>query len=146
MMTIIRKCFSQPLLMLIWVVALLVSSTVVQAGNNSLLLNGITIVDTRTGNLSPDMAVLMDSGRITAIAPIAELAGSDAAQLVDARGKYLVPGYLDMHAHSADLEVAALHARLMLSNGITGYRQMSGSEQLLQLRHEGKIREINHIF
>lgn len=139
MMSSIRKCFSQPLLVLTWAVALAVTSAVVQAESSGLLLTGITVVDTRTGTLTPDRAVLIDGDRITAIAPLAELAGNDAVQVVNAQGKYLVPGYLDMHAHAAELDVAALHARLMLGNGITGYRQMSGSEQLLQLRREGKL-------
>jgi len=139
MMILIRKYVNQPLWVLTWIVGLAVTSNVAQAGNNSLLLNGITVVDTRTGSLSPDMAVLIEGDRISAIAPVAELAGSDTTQVINAEGKYLVPGYLDMHAHVTDLDVAAFNARLMLSHGITGFRQMSGSEQLLQLRSEGKL-------
>jgi predicted amidohydrolase len=59
---------------------------------------------------------------------------------VDARGKFLVPGYLDMHAHTAEETNSDQSARLMLSTGITGFRQMSGSEELLRRRAAGEIK------
>ena len=69
-----------------------------------LKLNGVTIVDTRDGTLARDMTIVMDDGKIAKIAPSATAAAADG---VDARGKFVVPGDLDCHAHplnSADPE------------------------------------------
>src|SRR5262249_23052144 len=55
-----------------------------------------------------------------------------AAQVVDASGKYLVPGLWDMHVHWADKPSLALY----LANGVTGVRQMFGDLNQLHCRKE----------
>ena len=45
------------------------------------------------------------------------------AQVVEARGKYLVPGFWDMHSHVDD-NVEQLYPRF-LANGVTGTREMA---------------------
>jgi hypothetical protein len=43
-----------------------------------------------------------------------------------------VPGYLDMHAHVVDrADMQTTPWPLLIVNGITGFRQMSGSPELL---------------
>lgn len=102
------------------------------------LLRKANVVDTRSGEILAETDVLIEGGKIAQIA-----AGLDVpagAVVVDASGKYIVPGYNDMHAHplargtdpSATLE-------LMLAFGITGYRQMSGTMELLRERREGTL-------
>jgi len=56
-----------------------------------------------------DHAVLCDGGRILAVAPTAELQNSTADQVIDAAGRYLAPGFIDLHIHG-------LHEHL-LDNG-----------------------------
>ncbi|MEU6841643.1 amidohydrolase family protein [Streptomyces sp. NPDC046716] len=105
----------------------------------ALLLRGATVVDTRDGALSRDTDVLVRGGAITAVGP--RLTAPDGAQVVDAAGLYVVPGYNDMHAHplgrGGDVEAALA---LMLAHGITGYRQMSGDLDLLRSRARGTLR------
>ncbi|MGY0021433.1 amidohydrolase family protein [Streptomyces sp. YJ-C3] len=105
----------------------------------ALLLRRATVVDTRDGALSRDTDVLVQDGVITAVGP--ELAEPDGAEVVDAEGRYVVPGYNDMHAHPLGRggDVDAAHA-LMLAHGITGYRQMSGDLDLLRARASGSLR------
>uniref|UniRef100_A0AAU1M3D6 Amidohydrolase-related domain-containing protein n=1 Tax=Streptomyces sp. NBC_00148 TaxID=2903626 RepID=A0AAU1M3D6_9ACTN len=105
---------------------------------SALLLRSATVVDTRDGSLHPATDVLVQDGVITAVGP--GLSAPAGARTVDATGRYLVPGYNDMHAHplgrggdvSATLE-------LMLVHGITGYRQMSGDLGLLKARASGEL-------
>jgi len=105
-----------------------------------LILDGVTVVDTRTGALLADRSVTIANGRIDRITDAGEAAAPAGAQRVDARGKFLVPGFLDMHAHlAADWPDPGLNALLLLSRGITGYRQMSGSIELLQERAQQGI-------
>ena len=70
----------------------------VPAPASVLVLDGVTVVDTRTGGLTPGRAVVVEGGRIAAILP-AGAARRRGAQVVDARGEFLVPGFNDMHAH-----------------------------------------------
>ncbi|MGW1202317.1 amidohydrolase family protein [Streptomyces cyaneofuscatus] len=104
----------------------------------ALLLRSATVVDTRDGTLHPATDVLIEHGVITAVGP--GLTAPDGARTVDVTGRYLVPGYNDMHAHplgrGGDLPATL---ELMLVHGITGYRQMSGDLDLLKARASGEL-------
>ncbi|GAA3290485.1 hypothetical protein GCM10020295_05030 [Streptomyces cinereospinus] len=63
----------------------------------ALLLRSATVVDTRDGSRRPGTDVLVQDGVITAVGPA--LAAPDGTVPVDARGRYVVPGFNDMHAH-----------------------------------------------
>ena len=110
--------------------------TIVSSG---LLLTNVTIVDTHTGKLMPNMSVAMDGGKITKIGAASMLAAKGNAHSVDLKGKFLVPGYWEMHAHPIDSPDRADNLTLMLANGITGLRQMSGSDALLADRKKGTL-------
>ncbi|WP_340026572.1 amidohydrolase family protein [Paenibacillus sp. FSL K6-1096] len=97
-----------------------------------LLLNNVTVVDTRTGNLTSNVSLLSAGGKITEIAPAGSIKADKDTKVVDATGKYAVPGYLDMHMHMIGEEHTSDAMSLLLANGVTGFRQMSGSPELLK--------------
>lgn len=107
--------------------------------NRGLLLDGVTIVNTRDGKLSPDMEVVLDGAKIVRIVRVGTVKASGSARLIDEHGKFIVPGYLDMHVHVLDSPTRDGDLALMLANGITGFRQMSGSAALLEARKGGKL-------
>jgi hypothetical protein len=102
----------------------------------AMLLQGVTIVDTKSGALSLNMDILIENGKIRQMQPAGSPIMETDVQMIDAHGKYVVPGYLDMHMHVIDQGNPAAALAIMLTNGITGFRQMSGSPELLQLRKE----------
>lgn len=104
-----------------------------------LRVDGVTVVDTQTGKLLPGMSILTDAGKIVAVAPMANLSRDSSVQTIDATGKFVVPGYNDMHVHMLDQENASALLALMLTEGITGFRQMSGSPELLEQRRNGTL-------
>jgi hypothetical protein len=104
-----------------------------------LRLDGATIVDTHDGKLTPGMSILMDHGQIIGITPTVTVPKDSSFQVVDATGKFAVPGYNDMHAHVIDQKNSSAVLALMLAEGITGFRQMSGSPELLEERREGTL-------
>ena len=106
---------------------------------DGLVLDHVTVVDTHDGRLSPDRAVVVVDGRIARILAARDVTVGGSARLVDARGKFLVPGFNDMHAHPVDSPDPEGDYAMMLVNGITGVRQMSGSPDLLQARRDGKL-------
>jgi hypothetical protein len=104
-----------------------------------LVLDGVTIVNTHNGKLTPGMAVVIDGGKIARIVRAKDISVGGSAKSIDARGKFVVPGYLEMHAHPLGSPDAEGSLTLMLANGITGFRQMSGSPELLEQRRQGKL-------
>jgi imidazolonepropionase-like amidohydrolase len=87
-----------------------------------LALTHVTVIDVERGSLRPDHTVLIAGNRIRAVAPSAGLDVPAGARVVDATGKYLIPGLWDMHVHSATS--AERHFPLFLAFGITGVRNM----------------------
>jgi hypothetical protein len=56
----------------------------------------------------------------------------------DCRGKYLIPGFWDMHIHNAgdDSSNRNEYVPLFLANGVTGIRDMFGDPEMLKLKRD----------
>lgn len=103
-----------------------------------LVLDGVTVIDTRTGAAKPNRAVWVQGERIVKVAPAHSLTVARTARRVALPGKFVVPGYNDMHAHNLNTASPATSLPIMLASGITGFRQMAGSPELLAARAAGK--------
>jgi Amidohydrolase family len=110
-----------------------------QAEPEKLLLRGVIVVNTRDGSVSPHMDLSLEGGRINRIAPAGAGAPDASVRIIDAVGKFVVPGYVDMHAHPLSVKDPSGSLELMLATGITGFRQMSGSAEFLQERRVGTL-------
>jgi len=65
----------------------------------AVLIRGGTVFDgTGTPGVPADVAI--DDGRVVAIARDDSLARADADLVIDATGKYVAPGFIDIHTHS----------------------------------------------
>jgi imidazolonepropionase-like amidohydrolase len=91
----------------------------------SLAFVGVAIVNVSNGELLTDQTVLIEGSRITGAGPRGRVAVPRGARVVDARGKYLIPGLWDMHVHSATS--VEWHFPLFLAHGVTGVRNMHTS-------------------
>ena len=107
--------------------------------SSGLLLTDVTVVDTRSGKEMPHMSVAIDGGKIVHIGRAGTLLAQAPARSVDAHGKYVVPGYWEMHGHPIDSPDRVDNLTLMLANGVTGVRQMSGSDEVLKQRKDGTL-------
>lgn len=106
----------------------------------SLVLRGATVVDTRTGETIPDRDVVLTGDRISAVLPAdSSDPTTSGARVVDVSGTWLVPGFNDIHAHALEASDPRGTHELMLTFGVTGYRQMSGSADLLRRRRDGAL-------
>ena len=65
------------------------------------VLAGATLIDGTGVTPVPDAAVVMDGDRITAAGPRAALSWPADAELIDARGRTIIPGLIDAHDHLA---------------------------------------------
>lgn len=84
-------------------------------------LVGVNLIPIAEPGVRPDQTVIVRQGLIENMGPTAQVAIPDGAEVLDLRGKYLMPGLVDMHVHLAD-ERDLLH---FLSAGVTTVRNMS---------------------
>jgi imidazolonepropionase-like amidohydrolase len=120
------------------------------AAEGVLAIEGATLLDGTGSPALDDAVVLVDRGRITAIGSAGELAVPEAARRIDARGRFLVPGFVETHAHlavgpvsfaleegvpvptvTAEPELAPLTLRALLAHGVTTMRDPGGDTQSL---------------
>ena len=105
------------------------------AQSPTVAIRGVTVVDVSDGSLHPGQTVLVAGNRIEAVGSVREVAVPDNAKVVDAAGRYLIPGLWDMHVHSVanvalDSSLRSVAARdwhfpLFLAHGVTGVRNMN---------------------
>ena len=74
-----------------------------------------------------DATVLIHNGRIDAVGARASVAVPAGTKVVDVRGKTLLPGLWDMHAHVSHVEWAPAY----LAAGVTSVRDMGGEAEFL---------------
>ena len=84
----------------------------------SLAIVGATLIDGTGAAPVPDSAVLIENGRIKAVGPRSKVKLPKDAQVVDAKGKFLLPGLWDMHAHFEQVEWGPIY----LAAGVTTVR------------------------
>ncbi|HEY5935426.1 MAG TPA: amidohydrolase family protein [Kofleriaceae bacterium] len=100
-----------------------------RAAAGDLAIVGATIVPMdRPGSLAGHTVLVRGTG-IVAIAPAAEI-DTTGATIIDARGKWLMPGLADMHVHA--WQEASFG--LFLLNGVTTVRNLFGSPESLKFR------------
>ncbi|MGB9402924.1 MAG: amidohydrolase family protein [Candidatus Acidiferrales bacterium] len=103
-----------------------------------------TVIDVTGGPSEPDYTVVITGDRITQMGASASVRVPEGSRVVDATGKFLIPGLWDMHVHTffgkwvpggRDVTLP-----LFVANGITGVRDM-GSELDSVLAARGEIAE-----
>lgn len=107
------------------------------AGQEPMLaITHVNLIDATGAPVQADMTVLIEGKHISQIAKSAETALPKAARVVDASGKYLIPGLWDMHVHEIfgawlpeDEKITPL---LFVANGVTGVRDMGGDLEPLK--------------
>ena len=103
-------------------------------------IEGATIVTLDGRGLIEDATVLVEGDRIISLTPAAESEIPDNYQRIDAAGKFLTPGFAEMHGHipSQITGTAATNDILFLyvANGVTTVRGMLGGPGQLAMRQE----------
>jgi len=112
------------LFLLVWLLPVGLSA---QQGDNNqqkaLVFTHVTVIDATGAPAKPDMTVVIKGDRIAALGKTANLDVPENAHVVDATGKFLIPGLWDMHIHPLDEKD---YLALFIANGVTGVRVMQG--------------------
>jgi len=102
-----------------------------------LLIRDVTIIDCAGGPPQLGMSVLISNGRIQAISSVSKLKGLEHVDILEGRGKYLIPGLWNMHVHLGAYSDGKRALADFLAEGVTGVRDMgSPLDDILRLRKE----------
>jgi imidazolonepropionase-like amidohydrolase len=102
----------------------------VRSRSTAIAFVDVEVVPLDSERVLSDQTVIVDGDRIVAIGPAAKTPAPRGARIIDGRGKYLMPGLMDMHVHlasEADLD-------LFVARGVTTVRNMWGTPMHLVLR------------
>ena len=97
----------------------------------------VTVIDPATGSVRADQTVVIAGGRIQRVVPSANYQPEKGARIIEARGKYLIPGLWDMHVHIAGISADPAWSKatilpLLIAQGVTGVRDMGGDLSVLR--------------
>lgn len=113
----------------------LISSVIAQTKSKPIVFTHVTVIDATGSGAQSDMVVVVSDGKIANIGKFGKIKLPRKSQQVDAGGKFLIPGFWDMHVHLSKAGENTLP--LFIASGITSVRDMGGDYvQLLQWRKE----------
>ncbi len=109
--------------------------------NSVLAVTHVTVIDATGAGPQPDMTVLINGHLIAAVGGFSSVSIPRNAQIIDASGKFLIPGLVDSHVHLTGAGEPngsrEFFLPLLLANGITTVRDMGGYlESLIPLRRD----------
>ena len=92
----------------------------------SLAFTHVTVIDGTGAPARAGMTAVVTGGRIADLGPGPRVRIPPGAQVIDGTGKFLVPGFWDMHVHALRASETETFFRLFVANGVTGIRDMGG--------------------
>jgi imidazolonepropionase-like amidohydrolase len=115
----------------------------VSNSNREIVFTNVNVIPMDKEQVLENQTVVVKDGKITALGSNAKY--SKDALVVNAKGKYLTPGWSEMHAHVPpidDIQPMKDVLILYLANGITTIRGMLGHPKHLELRSKIRSGEI----
>ena len=97
---------------------------------NRLVIRGGTLVDVRDGSLTQDAVIVLEGDRIASVSSGGPL--PPAETVIDATGKYILPGLIDAHVH-----YEGWAAELFLNHGVTTVLDLGNAHEWIKAQKEG---------
>ena len=120
------------------VLILLGTTSFAQFGASVYVIDDISVIDVKNGQVLPHRSVVVHGTRILAVVGPEESEKTHRIQanFIDGKGKFLIPGLWDMHVHMVFGDWfphgKEITVPLFLANGVTGVRDMGGDLDVLQ--------------
>jgi imidazolonepropionase-like amidohydrolase len=135
------------ILLALWAVLTACSATApAQTAPGTYAITDVTVVPMDRERLIPRQTVIVRNGRIEAMGPAGRTRVPAGATRINGRGRFLMPGLAEMHAHvppnPADAQWTEDVLFLYAGNGITFARSMLGAPHHLELRAKAARGEV----
>ncbi len=117
-------------------------ATGVPAQPKTLALTHVTVIDMTGAPPKRNVTVIINGSRIVDVGPSRRTRVPRGAQVmvVNATGKFLIPGLWDMHVHFTRVDTTF---PLFIANGVTGVRNMGGDlDELLRWRADVRAEKL----
>ena len=118
---------------------------IVDSDKREIVFQSVNVIAMDGEKVLPNQQVVIKKGRIVSVGRAGQVRLSKDALIIDGKGKYLIPGLAEMHAHVPpvdDLEPMKEVLTLFACNGITTIRGMLGHPRHLELRSKIENGEI----
>src|SRR5262245_33958246 len=83
---------------LFFLLALTLGASALAQGNEEILIKNATVMTASKGRIEGG-SILIRNGKIVAV--VKDVKASPNAKVIDATGKYITPGFVDSHSHTA---------------------------------------------
>jgi cytosine/adenosine deaminase-related metal-dependent hydrolase len=105
----------------------------------SYAIKNVTLIPMHTETVKNDQTVIIVNGKIRTIGDASKTRIPNGTTVVDGKGKYLLPGFFDMHAHffyeqGNHINTCETELKTMLANGVTTARILAGHPAYLEAR------------
>ena len=127
------------LFLILFLPGLLFAQTITSPSARPLVFTHVSVIDVTGAPSKSDMTVIVAGNRIAAVSRTGKVRIPKDAQVVDATGKFLIPGLWDMHIHSFTDSGWEWLFPLLIANGVTGVRELGTRlpfERIRQIRRE----------
>jgi hypothetical protein len=115
------------------------TATARMAPAQRLAITGATLEDSTGAGPVRDSVILIENGLIVAVGPHSQVPIPKDAAILDASGKYAVPGLWDMHAHYEQVEWGPIY----LAAGVTSVRDVGNEFDFIRTVHDELDRKEN---
>jgi hypothetical protein len=109
------RTFMKSIRLLALIIGLMSITTLAQTKSKPLAFTHVTVIDATGAVPQREMVVVITGDKITDIGRFGKVKLPKSAQVIDAKGKFLIPGLWDMHVHLGKAGENSLP--LFISNG-----------------------------
>jgi imidazolonepropionase-like amidohydrolase len=134
-------------LILLATILFCIAAASAQTGSTTVAFVGVNVIPMDRERVLQNQTVIVKNGVIAEIGDARRVKVPKDAVTVDGKGKYLMPGLVDMHTHMLSDDdfpdaLAEDELRIMVANGVTTIRFMIGTPEQLALRARSAKNEI----
>jgi hypothetical protein len=108
----------------------LLAAAVLAATSDTIAIIGVHVIPMSAERIDSARTVIIADGRILAVEPDARARIPRGARIIEGRGRYLLPGLVDMHVHLTTSEELGMYP----GYGVLAVRDLNGSPQTLAWR------------
>ena len=131
-----RKGLLTGLALVVLMVSLAAGQAPPPAGQATVVQGG-TIVDVRAGGLQPNTVIVIVGDRISRIGTAGQVPVPAGARVINANGKFLLPGLWDTHVHTRDYD-----GELNINHGVTSSMDMGNLMDWIAAVQEARAKQL----